>query len=141
MYALIWRRIIATDVNTCAQSCFLSTAVVLSPDYTAVTWQCVYMSQHVCSFLWVSASCCACNNEEVQQSFVHNNALLNTYITTCFGLNPSHHHVFFIFTIYNLNFRILFYFFLINLQLYVSSHNNLRIYTYICFSSIDFSNR
>jgi hypothetical protein len=35
----------------CSRSCSLATAVVLSPVYTAVTWQWVYMSQHVGHFL------------------------------------------------------------------------------------------
>jgi hypothetical protein len=32
--------------SKCPQSCSLATAAVLSPVYTAVTWQCVYMSQY-----------------------------------------------------------------------------------------------
>jgi hypothetical protein len=32
--------------KTCPKSCSLSTAVILSLVYTAVTWQWVYMSQH-----------------------------------------------------------------------------------------------
>jgi hypothetical protein len=32
--------------TTCPQSCSLATAVVLSPVYTAVTWQQVHMSQY-----------------------------------------------------------------------------------------------
>jgi hypothetical protein len=35
------------DGKTYPQSCFLATAVVLSPVYTAVTWQWVYMSQYL----------------------------------------------------------------------------------------------
>jgi hypothetical protein len=34
-------------VTTCPQNCSLSTAVVLPPVYTAVTWQWVYMSQYL----------------------------------------------------------------------------------------------
>jgi hypothetical protein len=30
----------------CPQSCSLATAVVLSPVYTALTWQCIYMPQY-----------------------------------------------------------------------------------------------
>jgi hypothetical protein len=33
--------------ETCPRSCFPATAVILSPVYTAVTWQCVYMSHHL----------------------------------------------------------------------------------------------
>jgi hypothetical protein len=33
--------------TTCSQSCSLATAVVLSPVYTAVAWQSVYMSQNI----------------------------------------------------------------------------------------------
>jgi hypothetical protein len=33
--------------TTCPESCSLATAVVLSPVYTAVTWQLVYMSQYL----------------------------------------------------------------------------------------------
>jgi hypothetical protein len=32
--------------ETCAQSCFLATAVVMSPVYRVVTWQWVYKSQY-----------------------------------------------------------------------------------------------
>jgi hypothetical protein len=33
--------------ETCPSSCSLAVAVVLSPVYTAVTWQWVYMSQYI----------------------------------------------------------------------------------------------
>jgi hypothetical protein len=37
---------LVTGDTTCQQNCSLATAVVLSPVYTAVTWQWVYMSQY-----------------------------------------------------------------------------------------------
>jgi hypothetical protein len=38
---------LVAGVITCPQSCSLATAVLLSPFYTAVTWQRVYMSQYI----------------------------------------------------------------------------------------------
>jgi hypothetical protein len=44
---------LAARETTCSQSCFPATAVMLSPVYTAVTWQCFYVShyllqRHIC---------------------------------------------------------------------------------------------
>jgi hypothetical protein len=57
--------LLVTRETTCPQSCFLATAVVLSPVYTAVTWQWVYMSQYffpccVCIPAWSAASTLDC---------------------------------------------------------------------------------
>jgi hypothetical protein len=57
----------------CPQSCSLATAVVMSPVYTAVTWQWVHMSQYVppyltlymLNFLWLIY------NEENERTFMH----------------------------------------------------------------------
>jgi hypothetical protein len=41
--------------TTCPQSCSIAMAIVLSPVYTAVTWQRVFMSQYVASNVGMSA--------------------------------------------------------------------------------------
>jgi hypothetical protein len=47
---IIARSLISGE-RACPQSCSLATAVVLSPVYTAVTWQRVYMSQYIVAFV------------------------------------------------------------------------------------------
>jgi hypothetical protein len=39
--------------KTCPQSCCLATTVVLSPVYTAVTWQWVYISQYILIYTYL----------------------------------------------------------------------------------------
>jgi hypothetical protein len=50
LYSPDTERVFLRCRETCPQSCSLATAVVLSPVYTAVTWQWVSMSQYLLSY-------------------------------------------------------------------------------------------
>jgi hypothetical protein len=61
--------------TTCPKSCSLATAVILSPVYTAVTWQWVYMSQYT---------------HTVQPSVQLHRSLVESPVSPCFHVNQLH---------------------------------------------------
>jgi hypothetical protein len=60
---------IVAGATTCLQSCSLATAVILSPVYTAVTWQWIYMPQYTKTLNseWVSTVC----TDAIRNGFIY----------------------------------------------------------------------
>jgi hypothetical protein len=73
--------------TTCLQSCSLATAVILSPVYTAVTWQWVYMPQYTetLSSEWLSTVC----TYAIRNGFVYTCSTYTKFFPLCHILDSQ----------------------------------------------------